>query len=270
FILGVYHEGYGQHVSNLSPWSGWFRNGGLFSNVELYIQALFWDVSDPTATSIRGQGGLLNPLTASFFFMGLATLYRSRREIFYPCGALTLVFFLLPGFLSLNLQTFRIVQAMPLLGWVAALGFMTFIQAVRGTAGRSILAGFLVFFAVWDFERIGAPYRAVENNAPLFLSTGKSLPRFRAFEALKEKEKTEGPGIVMGEWDVPADRTLEVTTYFFNAALNPGLDPAKVSWAGLVTDAHYRPFLQKRFPRAWFKELDQDLSPEGSRLLVLF
>ena len=267
FVLAVLREGYGQHVSNLSLWSGWFHDRNLVSNVLVYLRALFWNLSDQPSGVLSGEGGLFNPLTDSFLFLGSIELLRFRRQRFFRLAGFVLIFFMLPGFFSLNLQTFRVIQALPLLLGVAALGIGSWLRLLQGTRHWILLAVLLALSTGGDFERLGQPYRDVAQDTGPFLSTGKSLARYRAFGILEKLEQTEGPGFVLGEWDIPADRTMEVATYFFNAALDHKLDPGRIRWAALITDQHYRPFLEKRFPQAQWQLLDSDLPKDSHRML---
>jgi hypothetical protein len=57
-----------------------------------------------------------------------------------------------------------------------------------------------------------------------------------------------GPGLVFSEFLLWSHgHTLSVTSYHFNSALNPKLDPEKARWAGVIVNANYRFFLSKRF-----------------------
>jgi hypothetical protein len=135
---------------------------------------------------------------------------------------------------------------------------------------RMPVFGLIVFFTLFfDTGRLFAPYLQVVSHPEKFVGTGKSLARYRAYLVLKELNAQKGPGWVLGEWDLPADRTLEVATYFFNAAYNPRLNPLDAKWLGVLIDAHYAPFLQKRFPGAQWWDLDSDFSKEGNRMLAV-
>lgn len=260
FILALLREGYGQHISALTPWSGWFRDRDILSNAVSYLGALFW--GGP------GEGGALNPLLCSFFFLGLVELFLPKRRELAWAAAGTFLLFLLPGVLSLNLQTFRVVQVLPLLLFVTALGARALLEG-PGRWKVPILAALLVLSAFFDWGRLLAPYIDINGHPQPFLSTGKSLSRYRAYSLLKELETRAGPGVVLGEWDLPADRTLGVATLPFNVVLNRGLASAPVKWLALVTDAHYRPFLQKRFPKGECWVLDTDLVKDGTRMLAV-
>jgi hypothetical protein len=51
--------------------------------------------------------------------------------------------------------------------------------------------------------------------------------------------------------------------------MNRGLEFSQVKWLAVLTDAHYRPFLQKRFPQGQYWSLDSDLSNDGTRMLAV-
>src|SRR6202020_1511844 len=47
--------------------------------------------------------------------------------------------------------------------------------------------------------------------------------------------------------------TLHVTTYHFNASINPKLNAVNAKWVGLMVNVHYQGFLEKRFPGSFWK-----------------
>ena len=265
FGYAVFTEGYGQHISNLTPWSGWFHDHNPLFNIPLYLRALFWDFSDnPQAPP---QGGLLNPLLASFFFLGCVELVRFRKAAWARGCAVAFALFLLPGIFSLNLQPFRVIQLLPLVLAVAALGVARFIPALPRPRRGWILGGLLLVSAAWDMGRLALPYSDVDHHPQWFLSTEKSLARYRAYVMLKQLEEREGPGFILGEWDVPSDRTLYAATYFSNCVVQPPLDGFHPKWLAVMADSRYRPFLAQRFPDAQWIRLDADFSADGTRMM---
>ncbi len=267
FLLAVFREGYGQHISALTPWSGWFRDRNLFANSFLYLDSLFWNLSGFAPGDALSKGGFLNPFLCSFFLLGTVEMIRSREKAWVRWLAGAFLLFLIPGFVSLNVQTFRVVQLLPPLLLITTLGFKPLWDFTRGRQRWIILAGILLGSTLLDTGRLTLPYQEISTHPERFLGTGKSLARYRAFKVLTELKEKLGPGIVLGEWDIPADRTIEVATYFFNAACHPSLDPTLASWLAVVTDNHYTPFLEKRFPGVQWWDLDSDFSRDGNRAL---
>ncbi len=178
------------------------------------------------------------------------------------------IVFLLPGFMSINMNSLRIIQILPLLLVVTAYGSGVLLQPLAGRARVLLMTLLFLFSTVFDMARLSQPYREVDSHPELFQATGKSLARYRAYQTIQEQAKRLGPGWVLGEWDVPSDRTLEVMTYNFNAL--KGNTVSAPAWLAILTDAHYLPFLKARFPEGEWRMLDADVHPESPRLLGLF
>jgi hypothetical protein len=132
-------------------------------------------------------------------------------------------------------------------------------------AGR-VWVALLLFLAclAWDEGRLGSldPTR----NPAAMEAAGRSVARYRAYQVLQGLDQKEGPAWILGEWDVPADRSLEVMTYYFNL-LRGARSAVPPTWLALVTDAHYLPFLKARYPEGDWRVLDADLNPGSPRLL---
>lgn len=269
FLMAAFQKGYGQHLLEVSMGSRFFHGSDFFPVVGNYLSVLLWGTFGQGGFYIPTQGGFLNPLLGAFFCLGLVEIYRSRSSALGKWTVAAGVLFLLPGWISLNVEGFRIVQLMPLALMAAAWGLAAFLGLLAPSRRIWAAAFFLGFTALFDFARLAMPYQDIEVHPQRFLQTGKSLARYRAYGVLEKLEQAEGPGFVLGEWDILADRTLEATTYFFNAALNTRLDPTRSRWLCLFTDRHYRPFLQKRFPRAQFTDLNTDFPRDRNRMLMV-
>lgn len=269
FLAAALQKGYGQHLLEVSMGSRFFHGSDFFTVLGGYLSVLLWGTFGKGGFYIPTQGGFLNPLLGAFFCLGLLEIYRCRSLALEKWTIAASVMFLLPGWMSLNVEGFRIVQLMPLVLMAAAWGLAAFLRILAPSWRIWVTAFFLGFTALFDFARLAMPYQDTTAHPQRFLQTGKSLARYQAYGVLEKLEQTEGPGIVLGEWNVSSDRTLEAATYFFNAALGPGLDPTQARWLALLTDRHYRPFLEKRFPRASFTSLDGDFSRDGNSMLMV-
>jgi hypothetical protein len=206
-------------------------------------------------------------LLASFFLLGCVELWRFWKSGLTRWVTLAFLLFLAPGVLSLNLQTFRVIQLLPLVLGIAALGALRLLRALPANAKVWVPLILLVGSSFWDMERLILPYSDVEHHPEWFLSTEKSLARYRAYGVLKDWEKREGSGFILGEWDIPSDRTLNTATFFSNAIYQIPGSGMKPAWLAVVTDAHYRPFLKQRFPGGQWMDLDRDISETGNRIL---
>ncbi len=269
FLLAVFQKGYGQHLIEVSIGSPFFHGSDFLPVAGGYLSVLLWGTFGQGGFYIPTLGGFLNPLLGAFFCLGLVEFYRRRSSAMEKWTLAAVVLFLLPGWISLNVEGFRIVQLMPLVLLVTAWGLASFLKLLAPSQRIWVTVLFLVFTALFDFARLTMPYQEIAGHPQRFLQTSKSLARYRAYGMLEKLEQAEGPGIVLGEWDIPADRTLEATTYFFNTAFNASLDFSRSRWLALLTDRHYYPFLEKRFPQAQFTDLDGDFSKDGNRMLVV-
>lgn len=258
FLNGVLQQGYGQHIGSVAAWSGSFEWKRRFMVALGYFSVLGWGVFRQDGFYIPPQGGFLNPLLTSFFVLGLGQIIRGRSLRLSQWLILAGFLFLAPGLLSLNVEGFRVVQVLPLLVVVAAWGFQPLINATAQNRRITFLLILFLLSAGLDFGRLIHPYLDLEHSPDSFLKTGRSLARYRAYQAIKEMESLKGPGLILAEWDSRADRTLDLATAPFNAAHHPALSPYQAQWLALVTDAHYRPFLAKRFPQGQWHTLDSE------------
>ena len=109
--------------------------------------------------------------------------------------------------------------------------------------------------ALADFYRLEITYGDFwKANPAVSLRYTKSLQRWKAYEILQEQSKRSGPGVILTEFDpTPFDQTLTIAVYSFNAARNPRLDYHKSTWAGLITNVNYVPYLYHQIPSSqWF------------------
>jgi hypothetical protein len=259
FITAVFREGYGQHLIELSAWNYSTVRENPFRIASGYLSLLVWGGLHEGGYYLPSRGGFWNPLTASLLCLGLINFFRYRSLPLVKWLMISILLFLLPGLLSLNVNGLRIVQALPLLLVITAWGLEPMME--RSPRSKTAwLVVILLLTAVFDFSRLSWPYQDPVRLPERFLETGKSLERYRAFQHLEKIKNQAGPGIVLGEWDPSADRTLDVATYFWNAARNPGLSPEKAPWLGVVMEGYYSTFLARRFPEAQWKQLNGDPS----------
>ncbi len=86
------------------------------------------------------------------------------------------------------------------------------------------------------------------------ISATASNPNLQAYQILNTMRLNKGPGIIFTDFlPVQYGHSLFVTTYPFNSAFNPEFDPEKATWAAILTNINYQPFLVKRFPESkWY------------------
>ena len=276
FMLAVFREGYGTHILSLSPWGGWYHFSNLIPNALDYLTMLFWSVVDPEPAYTPVTGGFLNPFLGSFFFLGILELFRFRKNPVAQWVAVAFFIFLLPGDLSLNVETFRVVQVLPLVLFICATGIQTILETLPSAKQWMFLAAFLLISGTLDFHFLASPYENPDRHPENFGRPIKSLERYRAYQILDEVQKTKGPGFFLTGFDTNSfnDPTLSVMTYPFNADLNASLSrelagqKQSPKWLAVFVNTHYEPFLKKRFPEGEWFLVSKGLSlPDGGDML---
>lgn len=263
FLILAVREGYGGHIRAVAAWNGFSSWRAQTATAWDYVQTLFWD-GRMAGLWTPAQGGFLNPLVGALAWIGLLELYRHRRDPFAFWLLAAVGLFLLPGFLSHGLETFRIVLVLiPLLA-VAALGLNRLLAATAPPRRPWVLVLALLVAGGWDVGRFFCtfPDSLRPDVDPHFNE------RRLSYEILAPRADREGPGLVFSEM-VPftSDNSLSVCAYPFNALVNPRLNPAKASWAAVFTEWNYVPALRKRFPGSQWKDLGP--SPETPGLYQL-
>lgn len=202
------------------------------------------------------EGGFLNPVLAAAFFVGLIgwMKYRPLHDSIWMMGGALLV--LLPGLLSGNVEFFRISAFLPWLLFFSARGLLTLVSTRKmGPRAKGIIIVFcLVVSTLLDYRHFAVSYRErlAEPSGPF---ESKTVEYYRAWTVLKDMAHRNGPGYLFDSLiaaDPLYDRSLEVATHSFNAAVNPGLHGG-ISWFAVLTNADYQSVLARRFPEAsWF------------------
>jgi hypothetical protein len=242
-------NGYGSYLAVHWPLS---RPGGsltLFLSPFRYLGALLW--GGPNYYFYTSNwGGLLNPLGASLFWVGLAGLFRaeSRKTGFFTL--LALVLFLLPGVLTYSVNSLRVVQCLPVVLFCSTVGFQALAGSFPPLRRGKIIALVLLASVALDSYHLFFPFHFLWSNpqGPWPIN-GKSLEYSRAYPLLEEQNRRAGSGLVYTAFQPNwTDQSLTVATIPFNALLNPGLDSTSVRWVAWVCNIHYLPFLEKRFP----------------------
>lgn len=259
FFNAVLTEGYGQHISAMFAGSGWNPWSHQVRTVFAYISEHFWGCAEPDAAYTAPNGGLLTPVLGGFFVMGGASLWRHRSDSPSLWLVLALLLGLAPGLVSMNVETFRIAGALPILLCVTAFGAVEFANLLPKAHRRPVLAALLLLSAGVD------AWRVLRWQTPLGL---RDMPvaDLRAMDILRRTKARYGPGTVLTEFlDNSHDESLFVLSYGFNTAENPRVSQASL-WTGVVMDRHYRPFLEPHFPGAFWADLGQNdpVSPELS------
>ena len=253
FLFAVGREGYGQHILSLSPWGGWFHHFEFFWNFFRYFAVLLWGSLDPEPAYTPLWGGFLNPLLGAFYLVGIVEIFRLRLVKRVQWLAAAFLFFLVPGALSPNLETFRVAQVMPLLLLVAALGVHSLLGKIPSKSRLLFFGLLMVFTAILDFNLLAAPYQDPDTHPENFGRPLKSLEKYRAFERLIRLQKQMKPTddlFILSDFDDQSfnDPTLYVMTFPMNSATGIDRYMGYPKWLAVFVDSNYLPFLQKKFP----------------------
>jgi len=223
--------------------------------ISLYISGLFWGADTYNYSYRAFGGGFFNPWLGSLFLIGLIqSLINWKKEI-NLCLICGLVLFLMPAFLTGEVEMFRMVLALPFILIFCALGLQNLLESASPQMSLISFLIILIIVAFSDFYRLEITYRDFwKANPSVSLHYTKSLQRWKAYEILDQQAKKNGPGIILTEFDpTPYDQTLTIATYPFNAARNPRLECSKSTWAGVITNVNYVPYLYHQIPSSqWF------------------
>jgi tetratricopeptide (TPR) repeat protein len=243
----VRNGGYGTHFVGYSAFSGWFQAGKVLLSGLDYVNGIFWGHWSDGAYA-PARGGFLNPLEASFFWLGIWGIGKSGAVAgFFRKSAAAFVWFLAPGFLSQNLQFLRTIQVIPLALALSAWGFFQCLQALPRQNRKAFLTLVLSAGLAWN------AWRLAEAFSPI---VGQTAPIRTVYQTLEKIQRDQGPGIILTQFKIQnhPEENLAGAVFPFNAAQNERLDFHRASWAALLVHADEVPFLAGNFPSArWWK-----------------
>jgi 4-amino-4-deoxy-L-arabinose transferase-like glycosyltransferase len=237
----------GDYLHHLSATSSGSLAGQLAVSLS-YISSLFWGMDLSFYTYQPVWGGYLNPILTSFFLIGLLELFFRRKTLLAQWLLWSLFLFILPGALTSERATSRLILVVPVLLAVSAWGVTQFFLASKPKNFRLFMILLTISFGL-DIYHLHGAYAQVWNKLNHWKGYEKSYPRYQAYLQLETIAKEKGPGFIFGDF-VPGlqDQTFMVATYGFNAAQNLKIQSEKASWAAVLTNIHYQPFLKNRFP----------------------
>ncbi len=261
FIMAALQNGYGHHLIDASAASHYFTLSHELVTRLSYITCLFWGSLQTGSSYAPVWGGVLNPILSSFFFIGTIELIQRWREKITIWVFAALFILLLPGLLSADYVEFnRVIQVMPIILLVTVLGLQRLIMVLPNNR-KWIMVPLLLCSFLLDMNQLLKP--AVDGSAWQF-NFKKEIPdeNFNAYQIFADEYSENGPGLIFSDFiPLTHGHTLHVTTYHFNAALNPSLSVTNAKWVGLMVNVHYQSFLEKRFPKAVWKTVTP--SPPG-------
>lgn len=263
FLLSALSPGYFNHLSDISQAGHLYSVGHQAQTALSYLTSLFWGNLQVGTSYGPRWGGMLNPVLATTFFLGVGTLWAHRKESWVRWTLFAMGLGLLPGLLSADyVEHYRIIQAMPFLLLISAVGIQEILLSFSPGKTRILMAVMLGLFSFGlDMNHLWKPLKDA-GFADLGLSAEVRQDNEKAYHLLDSAHRQLGPGLIFTDFLLTShNNSLSAMTYGFNAALNPRFDPEKAQWVGIVINVNYQPFLAKRFPHSQWRWISQD-SPE--------
>jgi hypothetical protein len=266
--LEAWHNGYGTYFAQLVIRPG-ESTGNLFREI-LASPLSIWMTPPLEGDYGPVGGGFLNPIAGASAICALLPVLQEGFARLKRIYAL-LFLFLLPGMLTRTPEFFRIVQAVPVLLVLAAIGLVTVAKTLPRPVRLVFLIGAVALSTLWDANRIFNVYPSLwASPGPRWTSNIKSIEQYRAFTFLESFRKIRGPGrLFLFLHPESADPSLYVATYGSNLIRNLPLSAEeKPHWAAVVCNVHYLPFLRKRFPSMTWIDLSDGLSRIDGGLML--
>jgi len=234
-----------------------------------YLSALFWGANSSAFSHGPLWGGLFNPLLTACFLWGLVDLVRFPRRPLDLWILLSLFVFFLPAFLTNNFEMMRLTALLPPIVLICALGarnLLTILPQNRRMVGFLFL---LACSCLLDSHQLFQVYGGVWERTPGYFKAHKTTEFFRANPLLEDIHRKEGPGLILLNFNPdPYDQTLFVSSYAYNAAENPSLNPAFAKWAAILANTHEQPALKRLFPDGQWVWLSEGLGRSDGGFLL--
>ena len=236
----------------------WFSTKQIFSDFS-YLSSLFWGADPSIRTYGPIWGGFFNPIISAFFLLGFLELIQRWHQPIYLALIGAFIIFISPGFITRDLETFRIAMILPVVLVIASIGLL---RLYYFFPKRKLLI--LVFFFSISLLLDANHFRLYHDqwkSIDTWRGYAKSIERFRAYQILKTTELKEGPGIVFSDFSPGLeDQTLSAVDGNFNVAENPHLTLVDAHWAAVLVNVNFRPFLDHRFGISNAYALSSDLN----------
>jgi hypothetical protein len=238
-------------------------NLDYFKTTGSFITALLWGAdTDIKYFAYKPLcGGFLNPILGALFFIGLAEIVRERNQTWARWWGGSCLLFILPIFLTKNLEMFRIIEILPLILFTVVLGFQALLVEIKGHKRVYVLCLLMICSFCLDFYHLDVVYPNFwKSHTQLWDSYAKQRQCYDAFQVLDKLQKTRGPGLVLNEFTVPLEmdsreQSLNLACYPFDAYQNPKWGFEKAHWAALFVETPDIPYFHQHFPDATWYDL---------------
>lgn len=265
----AFQMGYGLYLKDLWAVGGSNEWVPQLAVAWAYPRELFWGINSSEFSPELVGGGLLNPIWASLFFLGLLEILKNFNRPLYRWLLAGCSLFLLQGILTKTLETFRILPLLPLLISISIIGFTRLSLTLPSSKAWLLLSALMIPSAGLDFYHLFGPYQRVWGSPANWKNSLKSIERYRADQILKAVSAKWGPGFIFSDF-VPgySDQTLDLACASFQALPDSPFPSPQASWAAVLVNINDQPFLSQRFPNGRTYWLSSDLSsPDGGIML---
>ncbi len=153
---------------------------------------------------------------------------------------------------------------MPVLIIVVCIGVVQLLESVPIHKVTAVLSLIVFLSSSLDLFHL---LKTSDISIPSLKSDGAIQDEnYWAYQKLALEAQKLGPGIIFTDFILlDHDHSLDVTTFNFNALLNPKLEVKDARWAGIITNIHYVSFLSKRFSGSlWYRVTPYAVEDGGS------
>ena len=234
-----------------------------------YLTALFWGTP---WRFFYGPlwGGALNPVSGALFFLGVLECFKGMGSPFIQWIGLGLAFYFLPVFITQNFEFFRVLGAWPFLLLVLALGTQAFLASLPSPTRLTAALLLVGTSSALDLYHLAGPYHRLWGTPSAQWENLKSLEYWKADQILRKTLAEKGPGLLLSDFQTyVTDQTLSVAEYPLDPGLQDGLSLRDKKWVAVLLDAHFKPFLENRFPHGQWFWLGINHMPEGGLAMAL-
>jgi hypothetical protein len=215
-------------------------------------------------------GGLFNALLGSCLWIGLIECVRLRKKPFVQWLGLAGFLFFLPGALTAQVESKRIIMMFPLLIVAVGFGIQALVCAWATDKKRRLAAAGIILLSssLLDAYHYFGPYQDWKTFASN-PNHWTSIEVKRAYDLMDDAFKSGKRFLVLDHFgDNFKDRTFEVAAASWDPSRHPQWPASNVQEAALITNVNYKPFLEKRFPDSQWVWLCPDLPDDDGGLML--